>query len=196
VPHNAAGVDTEWSDVCVIPLMWGPHFIGGGTPKETLDKIELLVAAAPAAADQDACESIQQWGRCSCVAAGNLGAEVNQPGSAVMWRVFPWGTQHNAWPEGRFKAVCRLPEAPRPAAAAGSGSSLDHALKMAQAIVIGMQGAAAAEKEKKEKFNEQERLKTLAACGLHEGAWDMVPPICEKMTENGKTKSTRKLSGN
>ncbi len=98
------------------------------------------------------------------------GQEVNQPGSAVMWRDFPRGTEYNAWAGGRFKAVYRLPKAPRPAAAAGSGSSLDHTLKMAQAIVIGMQGATAAEKEKKEKFNEQERSKILAACGLHEGA--------------------------
>jgi hypothetical protein len=58
---------------------------------------------------------------------------------------------------------------------------------MAQAIVIGMRGAAAAEKEKKEKFNEQERSKILAACGLHEGDWDMVPPINKKTTENGRT---------
>jgi hypothetical protein len=72
MPHNAAGVDTELTDVCMIPLVWGPCFIGGGTPKETCDKIELLIAAVPAA-DRDACESIQQWGRCLCVAAGNLG---------------------------------------------------------------------------------------------------------------------------
>jgi hypothetical protein len=91
MPHNTVGVDAELADVCMIPLMWGPYFIGGGTPKETLDKIELLVAAVPAA-DRDAHESIQQWGRYSCVAAGNLGAEVNQPGSAVMWRDFPRGT--------------------------------------------------------------------------------------------------------
>jgi hypothetical protein len=99
MPHNTDGVDTDLMDVCMIPLMWAPYFIGGGTPKETFDKIESLVAAVPAA-DRDAYEFIQQWGRYSCVAAGNLGAEINQPGSAVMWRDFPRGTEYNAfsWP--------------------------------------------------------------------------------------------------
>jgi hypothetical protein len=43
--------------------MWAPHFLlVGGTSKESLDKIELLVAAV-AAADQDLYEFIWEWGR-------------------------------------------------------------------------------------------------------------------------------------
>ena len=39
------GEDLELMDVCMIPLMWAPYFIGGGTPKETLDKITLMIAS-------------------------------------------------------------------------------------------------------------------------------------------------------
>ena len=56
-----------------------------------------------------------------------------------------------------------------PAAAA---PPVDQRLKMAEAIGIGMKGAAAAKKEKKEKFANHEKVKILAACGLHEGKWD------------------------
>jgi hypothetical protein len=37
----------------MIPLMWAPYFIVGGTLKDTLDKIELLVASVPLAPDRD-----------------------------------------------------------------------------------------------------------------------------------------------
>jgi hypothetical protein len=50
-----------------------------------------------------------------------------------------------------------------------------------------MKGATAAEKEKKEKFATHKKLKILAACGLHEGEWDEVPPIYDKFTEDGRT---------
>ena len=44
LPSNTGGEDIELMDVCMIPLMWTPYFIGGGTPKVALDKIELMVA--------------------------------------------------------------------------------------------------------------------------------------------------------
>ncbi len=60
---------------------------------------------------------------------------------------------------------------------------------MAEAIVIGMKGASAAEKDEKEKFATHEKCKILAACGLHEGEWDQVPPIYDKIAEDGRTRS-------
>ena len=48
-------VSTEMMEGCMIPLMWAPYFIGGGTPMETLDKIDLLVASVPA----------EETGRCT-----------------------------------------------------------------------------------------------------------------------------------
>ena len=60
---------------------------------------------------------------------------------------------------------------------------------MAEAIVIGMKGATAAEKEKKEKFAAHEKVKLLAACGLCEGEWDLVPPIYNKITEDSRTRA-------
>ena len=60
---------------------------------------------------------------------------------------------------------------------------------MAEAIVIGMKGATAAEKEKKEKFAAREKVKLLAACGLREGEWDLVPPIYNKITEDSRTRA-------
>jgi hypothetical protein len=48
-----------------------------------------------------------------------------------------------------------------------------------------------AEKDKKEKFATHEKLKILAACGLHEGeCWDQVPHIYDKITEDGRTRAT------
>jgi hypothetical protein len=58
---------------------------------------------------------------------------------------------------------------------------------MAEAIAVGMKGATAAEKKKKEKFDNLEKLRILAACGLHKGAWDRVPPVCGKITKSGRT---------
>jgi hypothetical protein len=67
----------------------------GGTPKDTLDKIESLVASVPME-DQEVCEFMREWGRCSCVAMGPVGAKVNQSSSiAAAWRDFPCGTKHN-----------------------------------------------------------------------------------------------------
>ena len=60
---------------------------------------------------------------------------------------------------------------------------------MAEAIVIGMKGATAAEKEKKEKFAAHEKGNILAACGLHEGEWDLLPPIYDKITEDGRARA-------
>jgi hypothetical protein len=67
------GLTVKLVEGCVVPLMWAPHFVGGGTPKAMLDKIDLLVAPVPSA-DRDAYEFIQQWGHCSCIAAGNVRA--------------------------------------------------------------------------------------------------------------------------
>jgi hypothetical protein len=47
MPSGTAGVATNLMEVCMIPLMWAPYFIMGGTPKDTLNKIELLVASVP-----------------------------------------------------------------------------------------------------------------------------------------------------
>jgi hypothetical protein len=76
--------------------MWTPCFIGGDTPKGTLDKIESIVASV-LMADRGACKFIQQWGRHAHVAAGNIGAEVNQPSVSTALRDFPQGTNCNAW---------------------------------------------------------------------------------------------------
>ena len=43
---NTGGYNIKLMDMwCMIPLMWAPSFIGGGTPKETLKKIELMAAS-------------------------------------------------------------------------------------------------------------------------------------------------------
>ena len=171
----------------MIPLMWAPYFIGGGTPKETLDKITMMIASV-APPDRALYEGIAQWGRYACVAAGPFGAERNNSSVYNAWRDFPRGVDYNAWAEGRFKAVYRIagPLPPPQAAAATVG---DQHLRMAEAIVVGMKGATAAEKEKKEKFAIHEKVKILAACGLHEGEWDLVPPIYDKITEDGRTRT-------
>ena len=39
LPSDTAGEDLELMDVCMIPLMWAPYFIGGGTPKATLARL-------------------------------------------------------------------------------------------------------------------------------------------------------------
>ena len=74
------------------------------------------------------------------------------------------------------------PSPPPAAAAVGS----QH-LQMAEAIVIGMKGAMAAEKERKEQFASHEKVKILAACGLHDGERDLAPPIYDKIAEDGRT---------
>jgi hypothetical protein len=146
----------------------------------------LLVASVPAA-DRGLHEFVQSWGRHACVAAGDRGADGNQSSVAVGWRDFPRGSNYNAWAEGRFRAVYRM-AGPQPLPAAPPvNQSAD---KMAKAIVIGMRGATAAAKDKKEKFANQEKVKILAACGLHEGEWDQVPPIYDKITADGRTRSS------
>ena len=185
---DTAGDDIELMDVCMIPLMWVPYFVGGGTPKATLDKIGLMIASI-APVDRALHEGIAQWGRYACVAAGPFGAEVNNSSVGNSWRDFPIsGVDYNLWAEARFQAVYRIagPPPPPPAMAAASG---DQHLRMAEAIVVGMKGATAAEKDKKEKSAVHEKVKILAACGLHEGEWDLVPPIYDKITEDGRTRS-------
>jgi hypothetical protein len=161
LPSTTAGVATDMLEVCMIPLMWAPYFITGGTPKDTLDKIELLVVSVPLA-DREVYEFIRDWGWYACVAAGPLGAEVNQSSISADWRDFPRGTQYNDWAQERFRLIYRMADRQPAAASAPTG---DHNLRMAEAIVIGMKSATAAEKDKKEKFATHEKLKILAACG-------------------------------
>jgi hypothetical protein len=73
LPSATAGVATNVMEACMIPLMWAPCFVMGGTPKDTLDKIDLLVASVLMV-----CKFMQEWGRCVCAAAAPIGAEVNQ----------------------------------------------------------------------------------------------------------------------
>jgi hypothetical protein len=47
IPSTTAGVNHTIANACMIPTVWAPSFLLGGTPKETLDKVELLVAASP-----------------------------------------------------------------------------------------------------------------------------------------------------
>jgi hypothetical protein len=136
-------------------------------------------------------EFIRDWGRYAGVAAdGPLGAEVNQSSISAEWRDFPRGTQYNDWAQGRFRLVYRMADNRQPAAAAAPPVE-DHNLRMAEAIVIGMKSATAAEKDKKEKFATHEKLKILVACGLHEGEWDQVLPIYDKITEDGTRAAVR-----
>ena len=68
---------------------------------------------------------------------------------STAWQDFPKGVDYNSWAEGRFHAVYRSMAGPPPPPAEASTS--DQHLQMAEAIVIGMKGATAAEKEKKVK---------------------------------------------
>ena len=68
LPSDTVREDIELMHVCMIPLMWAPYFIGGGTPKATLEKIELMIAPV-IPADSALYEIIAQWGRYACVAA-------------------------------------------------------------------------------------------------------------------------------
>ena len=76
LPSNTGGEDIELMDLCMIPLMWALYFIGGGTPKATLDKIELMVTSV-APGDRGLYKFISQWGRYACVASGPFGAEIS-----------------------------------------------------------------------------------------------------------------------
>ena len=61
-----------------------PYFIAGGTPKETLDKIELMVVSI-SKGDRGLCEFISQWGRYAYVASGPFGAEINNSSVVTAW---------------------------------------------------------------------------------------------------------------
>jgi hypothetical protein len=61
-----------------------------------------------------------------------------------------------------------------------------HAL-LAEAIITGMKGASEVEREKKDRYAAHEKLKILAACGLHPDDWDQVPPIYGKICEDGRS---------
>ena len=66
--------------------------------------------------------------------------------------------------------------------------SVDQRLpRVAEAIVMGMKGATAAKTKRKERFASHEKVKILAAGGPHKGEFDQVPPICDKITEGGRT---------
>ena len=106
----------------MIPVMCPPYFIGGGTPKRTLDKIALMIAAV-APTGRALYEIISQWGRYACVAAGQFGPEVNNSSVGNSWRDVPRGVNYNSWAEGRFQAGYRItgPPPPPPAVAAAAG---------------------------------------------------------------------------
>ena len=121
---NTLGEDIELMDVCMISLMWAPYFIGGGTPKATLDKIELMIASV-VPGDLVLYEFISQWGQYACMASGLFGAEVNNFSVGTSWQDFPRGVKYNSWAEGRFRAVyCMAGPPPTPPAAAPAGDQL------------------------------------------------------------------------
>jgi hypothetical protein len=157
----------------MIPLMWAPYFINGGAPKETLDKLELLVAAIPVAYWY---KVLLAWTQYACVAAGQAGPGPHQPSVAVASRDFPCDTPYNKWAKGWFQVVYRMAGQPPPSGGESQPAG-DQSQRMAEAIVQGMKGATAAEKEKKEKYSAHKKVKILAACGLHEGEWEHVPTM-------------------
>jgi hypothetical protein len=153
---DAAGTGTDLMDVwCMIPLMWV------APPRRLVTRSNCWWRRSP---------------RYACVAAGTVGTEVNQSMVATDWPNFARGTEYNQWADGIFCAVYRLAKRPP----AGAAPHQDYDQRMAEAIIIGMKGATAAEKEKQKKFANHEKLKILAACGLQEGDWDQVPPFMTK----------------
>ena len=86
-------------------LIWAPYFIGGGIPKEILDKIELMVASV-APGERGLYNFIFQWGRYAYVASRPFGAEVNKPSVATTWRDFHRRVENNSWAKGKFRAIC------------------------------------------------------------------------------------------
>jgi hypothetical protein len=167
LPSNAVWVDTKSMEACMIPLMWALCFLTGGSPKE----------------NRNVFECIRGWGRCACVAAGPIGAKVNQSSTSTEWRDFPCGSEYNEWAQGWFRAgCCTVQRQPAPATA----PPVDQHSRMAKAAGVGMKGATAAKKDQKEKFATHGKLKILAACGLHKGE---CPLVCDKTTEDSRTRS-------
>jgi hypothetical protein len=171
MPSTTAGTEAEVALMCMIPLMWAPYFIEGGTPKLTLDKIQQLVAASPAEY-RPAFAFIRDWGRYSCLAAGAAAPGVHRPSVAVAWRDFPKDRQYTEWVSQSFRAVYRIPDQHRAAAtpAVGGAGVKDAGASIAAAILVaGMQGASQLERDKKEKYAHYEKMAIMAACGLHPG---------------------------
>jgi hypothetical protein len=185
MPSTTLGSNQNLSNLCMVPLMWAPYLIAGGTPKEIFEKVELLVAASPAE-HRPSFERIRQWTRYSCVARSP--ALRWQSRVSVAWRDFPRDAGYQTWAKRRFQTVFKMPnQAPGPAPGA-TPPVIDNTI-MAEAIVKGMQGASEAEREKKEKFADHEKMAILAACGLNPTQWDEVPPIYDKICKDGRTKS-------
>jgi hypothetical protein len=193
MPSTTVGTNAEVALVCMIPLMWAPYFIEGGTPKATLDKIEQLVTASPVA-HRPAFSFIQDWGRFACVAAGPQAPQSHRPSVAVGWKDFPRDRQYTEWATHRFKAVYRIAPPTVAVPPAVSGGATDPNAAIAAAIVAGLQGASQAERDKKEKYAYHEKLSILAACGLHPGDWNQVPPIYNKITQDGRTVSAVRVA--
>jgi hypothetical protein len=195
VPSNVAGEDTEVADMCMIPLMWAPYFMEGGTPKATLDKIDTLVEASPEE-HRPAFRFMQSWGRYACVAAGPAPPGSQHPSIAIAWRDFPRDRLYTEWADQRFKAVYRIrdePPAQQPRSQGEEGRT-EYGAQMAAAIVKGMQGASEAKQDKEDKFAYHEKLSILAACGLHPDDWDQVPPIYATISQDGRSVSVVRVA--
>ena len=103
LPSKTVGEDIELMNVCMTPLMCPLYFfIGGGTPKATLDKIEFMVPSVTPG-DRGLYEFISQWGRYACVASEPFGAEINSSSVLDAWQDFPRGVDYDSWAEGRFR---------------------------------------------------------------------------------------------
>ena len=194
MPSGTGGPNADVASVCMIPLMWAPYFIDGGTPNATLAKIEQLVAAS-AVEHRISFSFIQDWGRFSCVAEGPQVPQSHRPSVAVGWRDFPRDRQYTEWATQRFQSVYKIVPPPlvAPAPAAGGGAT-DPNASIAAAIVAGLQVASQAERDKKEKYAYHEKLSILAACGLHPDDWEQAPPIYNKITQDGRTLSAVRVA--
>jgi hypothetical protein len=193
MPSGTGGPNADVASVCMIPLMWAPYFIEGGTPKATLDKIEQLVAAS-AVEHRPSFSFIQDWGRFVCLAQGPQAPQSHRPSAAVAWKDFPRDRQYTEWATQRFKAVYNIVPPTRGAPPAAGGGAASHSASIAAAIVAGLQGASQAERDKKEKYANHEKLSILAACGLHLGDWNQAPPIYDKISQDGRTLSAVRVA--
>ncbi len=68
---------------------------------------------------------------------------------------------------------------------AGGGNGGANGATIAAAIVAGVTGASQLERDKKERYQDHEKLQIMAACGLNPTEWDQVPQI----TQDGRTAS-------